>query len=148
MKPTSPALKLLRHLSKQSQIPQNISDKSIPLLGKVAAGQPLEAIQDEQNLSLRECFGTTDNVFALEVAGDSMIEEDIRSGDYIICKRKETAYDGQLVVAIVDEENATLKRFYKEKSRARLEPANENYSPMYSSNCKIQAVAIGLVRKL
>ncbi|MFA5554342.1 MAG: transcriptional repressor LexA [Phycisphaerae bacterium] len=146
LKPTSPALKLLRHLSKQSSNTLG-TENSIPLLGKVAAGQPLEAIQDEQSLSLGECFGTTDDVFALEVTGDSMIEEDIRSGDYIICKRKQTANDGQLVVAIVDDENATLKRFHKEKSRVRLEPANKSYSPIYSSNCKIQAVAIGLVRK-
>ena len=65
-----------------------------------------------------------------------------------ICRRSSVADDGQLVVAIVDEENATLKRFYKEKTRARLEPANPNYEPIYADNCRIEAVVIGLLRKL
>ena len=74
--------------------------------------------------------------------------EDIHEGDYVICRRRSIADDVQLVVAIVDEENATLKRFYKEKTRARLQPANDDYEPIYSDNCRIEAVVVGLVRKL
>jgi repressor LexA len=77
-----------------------------------------------------------------------MIDADIRNGDYVVCRRRCAAQDGQLVVAIVDNENATLKRFYKEDSRVRLEPANDNYDPIYSNDCRIEAVVVGLVRKL
>jgi repressor LexA len=76
-----------------------------------------------------------------------MIDEDIQQGDYVICRKSHIADDGQLVVAIVDEENATLKRFYREKNRVRLQPANDNYQPIYSDNCRIEAVVIGLIRK-
>ena len=119
----------------------------IPLAGTVAAGVPLEAVEDVESLSLSSCFGGRDDVFALEVTGDSMAGEDIRDGDYVICRRSSVADSGQLVVAIVDNENATLKRFYREKDRARLQPANDDYEPIYSANCRIQAVVIGLVRK-
>jgi repressor LexA len=121
---------------------------SIPLAGTVAAGAPLEAVENIEFLSLSGCFGTGDDLFALEVTGESMVNEDIREGDYVICRRSRTAGDGQLVIAIVDEENATLKRFYKEPGRARLEPANDDYQPIYSDNCRIEAVVVGLVRKL
>ena len=108
---------------------------------------PLEAIENIDDLSMHSCFGTSEDIFALEVKGDSMINEDIREGDYVICRRCSVAYDGQLVVAIVDNEDATLKRFYKENKQARLQPANDNYQPIYSSNCMIKAVVIGLMRK-
>ena len=77
-----------------------------------------------------------------------MVGEDICEGDYVICRRRSVANDGQLVIAIVDNENATLKRFYKEKSQARLQPANDSYQPIYSDNCRIEAVVVGLIRKL
>ncbi|MHC4498524.1 MAG: transcriptional repressor LexA [Planctomycetota bacterium] len=122
--------------------------EDIPLVGTVAAGLPIEAIEDRDCLSLTGCFGRSDGLFALKVTGDSMIGEDIRDGDYVICRRSAVADDGQLVVAIVDDENATLKRFYKEKSGARLEPANEDCEPIYSHDCRIEGVMVGLVRKL
>ena len=122
--------------------------QGIPLAGRVAAGLPIEAVEDKEQLSLGGCFGNTDDVFALEVRGDSMIDDDIRDGDYVICRRSVEAHDGQLVIAIVDEENATVKRFHKENGRARLQPANEDYSPIYTDNCRIEAIVVGLVRKL
>ena len=76
-----------------------------------------------------------------------MIEDDIRDGDYVICRRSATASNGQMVVAIVEEENATLKRFYKEDDRIRLQPANQKYDPIYTDNCRIEAVVVGLIRK-
>ena len=121
--------------------------EGIPLAGRVAAGLPLEAVENTESLSLSSCFGDCDDVFALEVQGDSMIDEDIHEGDYVICRRKSVADDGQLVIAVVDNENATLKRFYREKSRARLQPANDNFQPIYSYNCRIEAVVVGLIRK-
>lgn len=117
-------------------------------MGRVAAGLPVEAVENKDYLSIESCFGNTGDIFALEVKGDSMIGENIREGDCVICKRTATASNGQLVVAIVDNEEATLKRFYKGKIRVRLQPANEAYEPIYSDNCQIQGVVIGLVRKL
>jgi repressor LexA len=76
-----------------------------------------------------------------------MIEENIRPGDYVICRRAQTAQNGQLVVALVNEGQATLKRFYREQDRARLQPANPQYDPIYSDDCRINAVVVGLVRK-
>jgi repressor LexA len=148
LKLTSKARKLLKQLDekpKQLTLPQS---NGIPLLGKVAAGNPIDSAENKENLSLDDCFGSGDNVFALEVTGDSMINDDIRDGDYVICKQANSAANGQLVIALTDGENTTLKRFYKEKSKVRLQPSNENYSPIYSDNCQVQAVAIGLIRKL
>jgi repressor LexA len=120
----------------------------IPLVGRVAAGLPVEAVENKDYLSIESCFGNTGNIFALEVKGDSMIGEDIHEGDYVICKKTATASNGQLVVAIVDNEDATLKRFYRENNLVRLQPANDAYEPIYSDNCRIEGVVIGLVRKL
>jgi repressor LexA len=117
----------------------------IPLAGRVAAGAPVEAVENLELLSLSSAFG--DDIFALEVTGDSMIGQDIRQGDYVICRRSRTVENGQLVVAIVDGQNATLKRFYKEKGRARLQPANDDYQPIYTDKCRIEAVVIGLLRR-
>jgi repressor LexA len=122
--------------------------RTIPLLGKVAAGLPIDAIENPDTISLREMFGSSDNIFALEVAGDSMIEDGISSGDYVICEKAQTAENGRMVVAIVDDSSATLKRFYKEPTHARLAPANDAYEPIYSDNCRIEAVVLGLLRRL
>ena len=119
----------------------------LPLVGRVAAGRPIDAIEHKEHLSLATHFGSTDEVFALEVIGDSMIDDGISSGDYVICRRSPAARDGQLVIAIVDDDGATLKRFYKEPTRVRLEPANQNYAPIYTTHCRIEAVVVGLLRK-
>jgi repressor LexA len=147
LKLTSKAQKLLRQISQNSSDTSYAASQTIALVGRVAAGSPIEAIEDVQELSLQSNFGTCDDLFALQVTGDSMIEAGIRDGDYVICRPASTANTGQLVVAIVDNENATLKRFYKEKDRVRLQPANENYCPIYSANCQIQAIVVGLLRK-
>jgi repressor LexA len=109
---------------------------------------PVEAVENIELLSLGSVFGSGDGIFALEVTGDSMIDEDVRHGDYVICRRSRIAEDGQLVVAIVDDQNATLKRFYEEKGRARLQPSNDDYQPIYTDNCRIEAIVIGLLRRL
>ena len=148
LKPTSGAQKLLNSLTKHYPDITSAPPPGIPLAGTVAAGLPIEAIENKDSLSLTSYFGNGGDIFALEVTGDSMIDDDIHSGDYVICRRTPTADDGQLVIALVDNENATLKRFYKEKTRARLQPANDDYQPLYSQNCRIEAVVIGLLRKL
>jgi repressor LexA len=121
---------------------------SIPLVGQVAAGIPMEAIEETQALSLQGLFGSDQSIFSLQVKGDSMIEENIHSGDYVICRRTSVAQNGDLVVAIVDDEDATLKRFYRETDCVRLQPANSQYEPIYSNNCRIEATVVGLLRQL
>jgi repressor LexA len=130
------------------RIDEGGEDDAIPLSGRVAAGSPIEAIENTDSISIKSEFGSSDDIFALEVKGDSMVGEDIRDGDTVICRKQATASNGQLVVAIIDEDCATLKRFYKEDGLARLQPANEEYEPIYSNNCRIEAVVIGLIRKL
>jgi len=147
LKVSSKARRLLSSLADESHQIEPSEPAAIPLAGMVAAGLPVEAVENAESLSLSSCFGAGDDIFALEVKGDSMIGADIHEGDYVICRRSAVANDGQLVVAIVDDENATLKRFYKEKTRARLQPANDDYQPIYSDNCRIEAVVVGLVRK-
>lgn len=157
LKLTSKAQKLLSRLDNDSSNPRSqspaglsgaaLAKTGIPLVGKVAAGSPIEAIEDTELLSLNSHFGNSDDIFALEVTGDSMAGADIRNGDYVICRRTALANNGQLVIAIVDEKEATLKRFYREKSCARLQPANDDYDPIYSNNCRIEAVVVGLLRK-
>jgi repressor LexA len=146
LNPTEKAQRLLEALTDHSSnsCPEPMG---IPLVGRVAAGLPLEAVEDKDYLSISSHFGTGDDLFALEVTGNSMTGADIRDGDYVICRRTPSADNGQLVIAIVDNENATLKRFYRQKSHARLQPANDDYDPIYSDNCRIEAVVVGLLRK-
>ena len=148
LKLTSRAQELLSYLGEECSDPYCGEAAGIPLSGKVAAGVPLEAVQNTEYLSLDSCFGDGDDIFALEVRGDSMVGDGICEGDYVVCRRSSVANDGQLVIAIVDNEDATLKRFYKERSQARLQPANDSYQPIYSDNCRIEAVVVGLVRRL
>lgn len=147
LKLTAKARRLLKEYQSNADVTPTDNFAGINLLGRVAAGRPIEAVQDRQSLSLGDLFGTASDVFALEVVGDSMIEEGIDSGDYVVCKRCQTAGDGELVVAIMGEDEVTLKRFYLEKDRVRLQPANEAYDPIYSNNCKIEAVVIGLLHR-
>jgi repressor LexA len=148
LKVSSQGQELLSELSGQSSPTRSTEVKGIPLAGSVAAGVPVEAVENVELLSLSSAFGSGDDIFALEVTGNSMIDEDIRQGDYVICRRSRIAEDGQLVIAIVDDQNATLKRFYKERNRARLQPANDDYQPIYTDNCRIEAIVIGLLRRL
>ena len=120
----------------------------VPLLGRIAAGVPQEAVENTESISLESCFGLGADLFALEVSGDSMIEENIEPGDYVICRRTNVADNGDLVVALVDDGEATLKRFYRESHCIRLEPANANYAPIHTNSCHIEGVVVGLVRRL
>ena len=144
---TSKAQKLLDHLECPNEHTHSQQAAGIKLLGRVAAGSPIEAIENTEQLSLNSYFGNRDDTFALEVKGDSMIDDGICDGDIVICRRRRVADNGQLVVAIVDEENATLKRFYKQDSAVRLQPANKDYQPIFSDNCRIDALVVGLIRK-
>jgi len=120
----------------------------IRLAGTVAAGIPVEAIENIERLSLTSEFGNNNDIFALQVSGQSMTEYDIQDGDYVICRRTSSAHNGQLVIAEVENEGATLKRFFKEPNGVRLEPGNPSYETIFSRDCLIEAVVVGLLRKL
>jgi len=120
----------------------------LPLVGRIAAGAPIEAIEDAELLDLESLFlGGPGETFVLQVRGDSMIQEQIRDGDYVVVQKRETARDGETVVAILPNGEATLKKFYKEKGRIRLQPANPTMQPIYAPNVTIQGVVIGVLRK-
>jgi repressor LexA len=118
------------------------------LLGYIAAGKPIEALSRRETLAIFPDAEDKD-VFVLRVKGNSMIEDHIRDGDYILVERRETAENGEIVVALLDNQNATLKRFYREKDHVRLQPANADMEPIIVKNgdLKIQGVAIGVLRK-
>jgi len=118
----------------------------VKLIGRIAAGQPLEAIEQEEELGFEDWEGSDDK-FALQVTGESMIDEHIADGDYVIIQRQEQARDGQIVAVLDNDGEATLKRFYREKNRIRLEPANKTMKPIYRDNVKILGVLVGVVRK-
>ena len=124
-------------------------ESTLPLLGKIAAGRPIEAIPGEDEIDLREFFGH--NNFAVRVQGDSMIEAGIMDGDTVIIEFRETANDGDIVVALIDESETTLKRFKRShKGRyIKLIPANKNMEEMVyeASRVRIQGVLIGQLRK-
>jgi len=142
-----------KHKARSLQVSDNFQfpDESplrMPLVGQIAAGSPLEAIEDRQSLDLAELFGDSSDVFALQVTGDSMIDEQIRDGDFVICRRTSSARSGQTVVALLEDGEATLKKFYRDKNRYRLQPANENYEPIYADQVEIQGVVVGVVRSV
>ena len=121
---------------------------SIPVVGRVAAGKPTLAVEDfEEVFPLpHEFLGGTDG-FMLRVHGDSMIEDGIHEGDLVIVRRQENADNGDTVVALMDSE-ATVKRFYAEDGRIRLQPANSTMSPIIVDNCQVIGKVVGLVRRM
>ena len=132
-------------------IPQRSGRKMmerLPLLGRIAAGKPVEAIETAETISLGDIIGNRE-VYALEVQGDSMRDEHIVSGDYVLVERTRTAHEGEIVVALVDGTEATLKRFYREGNLIRLQPSNSEMQPIYvpASNVSIQGKVLGMLRK-
>ncbi len=123
--------------------------RSLPLAGRIAAGVLHEAVEQEERIEFGALFdGTDQDLFVLEVSGDSMIDDQIADGDYVIVRRQPTATKGQIVVAITDENEATLKRWFPERHRIRLEPANAEMKPIYVKNARVLGVVVGVVRKV
>lgn len=122
----------------------------IPLLGYIAAGQPIEAIENKDMIAIpADRVPRTGNLFALTVQGDSMIEENIYDGDMIVVKQQNVAKDGETVVALIDNEFATVKKIYREHRQIRLQPANDSFEPMIikkHQDLKIQGVVIDVIR--
>ncbi len=124
---------------------------ALRLLGNVAAGSPIEAVEGQQMLLVPpDLVRNQATSFALRVRGSSMIDEQIRDGDYVIVERRERAENGEMVIALLEGENVTLKKFYKENGRVRLQPANPAMPPIIikDGDLKLQGVAVAVIRKL
>lgn len=121
----------------------------LPIKGYIAAGQPIEPYEenDAQLKVSPSMISGKKKAFVLQVNGDSMIEDGIFDGDYVVCEESENANNGDIVVALLENGLATLKRFFKEKTRIRLEPANADMSPIYATRVKIQGRVVGIIRR-
>lgn len=124
------------------------SARTLRMAGYVAAGTPIEAVEGNESITVPDEFIKRENTFCLKVRGDSMIEDGIRDGDYIIVEGRQTANEGETVVALINDE-ATVKKFYREPDgRIRLEPANVTMQPIYAAaeDLRVQGVVVGLMR--
>lgn len=119
---------------------------SLPLAGQIAAGTPVLAVEQSERVEFGDLFEDPDH-FCLRVRGESMIEDHIADGDFAVIRKQATARDGEIVAALVDGEEATLKRFYRENHRYRLEPANSQMKPIYSDNVQILGVLASVIRR-
>jgi repressor LexA len=120
----------------------------LPIMGRIAAGQPIEAVENPETISLAD-FVRSKEVFVLEVSGESMQDEAILDGDYVLVEKAKTAHNGDIVVALVDGADATLKRFYREGDNIRLQPSNAAMKPIIvpAPSVQIQGRVIGVLRK-
>src|SRR3989338_8512812 len=122
----------------------------VPILGRISAGQPILAVQDREIIAVpKSKVPSSTEIYALRVVGNSMIDENINDGDIVLVRQQETADNGQKVVALIDNQEATLKKFYKEKGQIRLQPANETMEPLIFRNghdITIQGIVLDVIR--
>lgn len=119
----------------------------LPLVGVIAAGQPIEAIEERDSMTVPLELLPNLNCYVLQVKGDSMIDAGILNGDYVIVERNFYPQNGDVVVALLDNENATLKKYYREDGRIRLQPANKKMKPLYTKNPLIQGIVRAVLRR-
>lgn len=135
------------HMSRAIQLAEKpLSRTSLPLAGRIAAGNPLLALEQGDQIDFSSLFNSGDH-FCLNVTGDSMIDAQIADGDYVVVRKQKTCHDGDIVVALVDGEEATLKRYFRESNRIRLQPENSSMKPIYSNRVDILGVVKGVIRK-
>ena len=131
------------------RLPDEERSTKLPLLGNIAAGAPIEAVENREDLDLETLFHSKHGVYVLRIRGESMIDDHLCDGDYVVIERRENAKSGEQIVALVDGQEATLKRFYKESGgKVRLQPANKSMAPrvLEADRVKIQGVVIGVLR--
>jgi repressor LexA len=134
-------------------LPSDVYGRSVhlPLMGTVAAGAPIEAIETSDTLAVpEELIGRNGNHYVLRVRGNSMIDEQIRDGDFVIVNERRSVDNGEMVIALIDRHSATVKKFYRERDgRVRLQPANEAIAPIYvdENDLLIQGVVVGVLRR-
>lgn len=120
----------------------------LPLMGLIAAGEPIEAVENKETIAVPVNFvQDSANTYVLQVKGDSMVDEGILEGDYVIVERNPSPSNGDVVVALLNNAYATLKKFYREKDRIRLQPANSKMKPIYTRDPLIQGIVRGVIRK-
>jgi repressor LexA len=122
----------------------------LPLLGRVAAGTPIEAVSGAETIFVPQDMVGRRDTYVLQVKGDSMIDEQIRDGDYVIVESRKSARDGEMVIALLEDDRVTLKKLYRETGgRVRLQPANTRLKPIYVDGhaLKVQGVVIGVLRR-
>jgi len=146
------ALEITPELDAPRSVEMSLACFALPILGLVQAGQPIEAIQEEEaeRMSIPVDFvKDAQKTFVLRVRGDSMIDDGIHDGDFIICERRNEAQNGQVVVALVRGFETTVKRFYRERAMIRLQPANPYMAPLVlpAREVEVQGVVVGLLRK-
>ncbi len=124
-----------------------VEERGLPLYGMIAAGVLHEAVEQDERIDFTDLFNKK-NLFVLKVNGDSMIEDSIMDGDHVIVRKQRTARKGQIVVAITEEGEATLKRWFPEANRIRLEPANSSMKPIYVDEARILGTVVGVVRQV
>ena len=128
-----------------------VTPTQVPLAGRIAAGHPIERCEDSAYLDIEAFFGPRigqrGNTFALQVEGDSMRDEGILDGDYVLLEQRANARDGERVVALLPDGETTLKTFFREGSRVRLQPANPAFDPIVVEDCQIQGIVMGVMRR-
>jgi repressor LexA len=129
--------------------PGNTEVHALPIIGEIAAGGPIEAYQEvNETMSVPELLAPSGDAYVLRVRGDSMVDAHIADGDFVVIRPQQTARNGDIVVAQVEENAVTLKRFFREKGRVRLQPANEAYPPMFYPDVRIQGKLVGVIRRV
>lgn len=132
-------------------VPDESRPLRFPLVGKIAAGNPIERVADQEEIDLAEVLGgrsaKADSTFAIRVEGESMRDEGILDGDYVLVERTQVAQNGDRVVALLPDGSTTLKTFYKEDDHIRLQPANPSFEPIRVKFCQVQGVVKGVVRR-
>ncbi len=125
-----------------------VASLELPLVGLITAGEPIEAVEEKDTIAVPADFVTDSaNSYVLKVRGESMIDEGILDGDYVIVERNPSPQNGDVVVALLNNAYATLKKFYRESKRIRLQPANSSMKPIYAADPLIQGVVRGVIRK-
>lgn len=133
-------------MSRAIQLTEPLNRMALPLHGRIAAGSPIQAVEQQDQIDFGSLF-EGEGQFCLKVAGNSMIDAQIADGDFVVVRKQRTARDGEIVVALLNGEEATLKRFFKEPNRVRLEPANSTMQPIFSAHVDILGIVTGVVRK-
>ncbi len=127
----------------------SIDSHALPVIGEIAAGGPIEAYQEaSETLTVPDALSSNGDAYVLRVRGDSMIDAHITDGDFVVIRPQQTAHDGDIVVAQVEENAVTLKRYFREKDRVRLQPANERYEPQFYPDVRIQGKLVGVIRRV
>ena len=149
IKTTSNKFRTIEILCENEYVETNADVVKVPLLGKITAGSPITAIEQPNEFFdiPASLIPSKETVFTLHVSGESMINAGIFDGDYVIVQKQSTARNGDIVVAMTMDNEATLKTFYKEKDHIRLQPENDTMDPIILNNCVILGKAIGLYRK-